>query len=361
MLNLKTIEKTQDEINKTSTQINEKRQDIKYDTRDYVIDYLVTKYENDGLFYVPVEYQRNFVWNEKTKCYFIESLLMGLPIPFMFFADTDDGRLEIVDGAQRMQTMVDFVNNKIKLASLDVLTNANGLCFENLEQSIQRRFLNTNIRVVFLEQGTTISTRQEIFKRINTAGLELKPSEVRRGSYEGKFHDFLSECTRNALFNELAPRTEQVEKRYEGLELILRFFAYLNNYENGYKDYDGRVRNYLDSYLIEENERFKEENEKLKTEYISEFETMLRFAEGFLGERGFRKVETGKATPRARFEALSVGIALALREKPDLKVDNNEWINSQDFLEFTKSDAANNKNNLLGRINYVKDSLLKGS
>ena len=94
-----------DLVKKSASQISEKRQDIKYDTRDYVIDYLVKRFEEDE-FYIPVNYQRNFIWTEHDKCFFIESVLMGLPIPFMFFSDTPDGKIEIVDGAQRTRTVV---------------------------------------------------------------------------------------------------------------------------------------------------------------------------------------------------------------------------------------------------------------
>ena len=75
---------------------------------------------------------------------------MGLPIPFMFFADTDDGRIEIVDGAQRTQTLVQFCQNDLELQDLQILENSNGFLFEDLDPAIQRKFLNTNVRVVFL-------------------------------------------------------------------------------------------------------------------------------------------------------------------------------------------------------------------
>ena len=124
----------------SSKQITEKKQAIKYSTRDYVVEYLIQKF-NEGEFYIPEEYQRRFVWDEDNKCFFIESLLIGLPIPFMFFADTDDGRIEIVDGAQRTQTLVQFVNNELELKNLKILTESNGLKFEELEKAVQRRFL----------------------------------------------------------------------------------------------------------------------------------------------------------------------------------------------------------------------------
>ena len=86
---------------------------------------------------------------------------------------------------------------------------------------------------------------------------------------------------------------------------------------------------------------------------------MLEYAKKLLGERGFRKSCTSKSTPRARFEALSVGISVSLDVNPNLKVqDITEWIDGKNFAYHTKSDAANNKNRLIGRIQYVKTQLL---
>lgn len=353
--------KSKKEVDSSTEQIREKRTEIKYDTRDYVVEHIVKKFSDDE-FYIDPEYQRNFVWNEKDKCFFIESLLMGLPIPLMFFADTDDGRIEIVDGAQRTQTLVQFVENELELANLRVLTESNGFRFQDLELPVQRRFLNSRIRVVFLEEGTTVDTRQEIFRRINTGGLGIVPSEIRRGALDGPFSEFLTKCTKNDLFNKLAPRTEKTEKRFEGLELVSRFFAYLNNYDNGYESYTGQVQQYIDEYVENENARFEAGNtEQLVSEYVAVFESMLEFAQELLGELGFRKKVSSKSTPRARFEALAVGMALALRENPSLKASDPDWLNSEEFNVHTKSDAANNKSRLVGRIEYVRDQLLSNS
>ena len=348
-----------EEVIKSSQQISEKKQDIKYDTRDYVINYLVQQYE-EGEFYVPLEYQRQFVWGDNQKCFFIESLLMGLPIPFMFFADTDDGRIEIVDGAQRTQTLVQFAQNDLELKDLSVLTESNGFRFRDLDPAIQRRFLNTNIRVVFLEEGTTEKVRQEIFKRINTGGIKITSTEARRGSYEGKFKNFVEVCVKNEVFNKLAPRTQQTEMRYEGFELISRFFAYSDNYDKMFEGYTGSVTEYIDRYVEMMNEKFIEDD-KLEEEYKERFENMLCYAEKILGERGFRKSPRSKSTPRARFEALAVGIAMAQKEKSELSlVDISSWIDGDEFMKHTKSDAANNKSRLIGRIKFVKEELLRG-
>lgn len=352
-------EKMEAEVNQSAQQISEKKQDIKYDTRDYVINYLIQQYEA-GDFYIPLEYQRQFIWGDKEKCFFIESILMGLPIPFMFFADTKDGRIEIVDGAQRTQTMIQFAQNDLGLNGLTVLTESNGFKFSDLDPAIQRRFLNTNIRVVFLEEGTTEKVRQEIFKRINTGGIKATPSETRRGSFEGPFKDFLEECVKNEKFNRLAPRTEQTEKRYEGFELVSRFFAYSDSYKNEFLNYAGSVTDFIDQYIADQN-KVVIENTNLIESYRNKFNEMLDYADKVLGERGFRKSLSSKSTPRARFEALSIGISLALEENEGLEIrDISGWIDGEEFAIHTKSDAANNKKRLMGRIEFVKEKLLLG-
>ena len=343
------------EVLKSSHQINEKKQDIKYDTRDYVIRYLKQLYEEDSL-YVPLSYQRNFIWTEKDKCFFIESVLMGLPIPFMFFSDTEDGRIEIVDGAQRTQTLVEFLQGNLRLSGLEMLTESNGFTFNDLDPAIQRKFENTNIRVVFLEDGTTEKVRQEIFKRINTGGKKALPTETRRGSIEGVFMSFLEACTKNEEFNKLAPRSKQTEKRYEGVELVSRFFAYFDNYDEDFPNYTGNVALYIDDYIQNMNEKWEKNNQS--NEYKAVFESMLKFVEKYIGSRGFRKKENSKSTPRARFEAISVGIALALKECPKLCSNDSSWIDEDEFLAITRSDAANNKSKLKKRIDFVKKKVL---
>ena len=65
-------------------QIKELRKEVDYDTRDYAIDFLVQQYRENE-FYIPDEYQRQYIWEDSDKNRFIESILLGLPIPFMFF------------------------------------------------------------------------------------------------------------------------------------------------------------------------------------------------------------------------------------------------------------------------------------
>ena len=329
-------------------QIKELRKEIDYDTRDYSIDFLVQQFRNDE-FYIPDEYQRKYIWEVANKTRFIESILLGLPIPFMFFSDTDDGRCEIIDGAQRTQTLVEFMDNELKLFNLKKLFSLNGFAYSDLPEYFKRKFNKKTMRIIVLSDETTIEIRQEIFNRINTTGIRARPSEIRRGSYAGPFMDFLKECTENPVFLRVCPVSKISKKRYEDLELVLRFFAFLNNY----KSFVHRVDDFLDDYVESIQGDFD------KTAFQKEYESMLSFVDKHF-ENGFRKTKNAKSTPRVRFEAIAVGIGLALRENPDLIPESMDWLESEEFKTHTTTHASNSQARVSGRIEYVRDILLTG-
>jgi len=329
-------------------QIKELRKEVDYDTRDYAIDFLVQQYRENE-FYIPDEYQRQYIWEDSDKNRFIESILLGLPIPFMFFSDTDDGRCEIIDGAQRTQALEEFMQNDLILNNLKKLTELNGFTYNDLPEYFKRKFNKTTMRIIVLSDETTMDIRKEIFNRINTTGRPAKPSEIRRGSYAGPFMEFLKECTKNPIFIKVCPVSEISKKRYEDLELVLRFFAFLNNYKN----FTHRVDEFLDQYVEDNQNNFDAEA------FRSEFVRMVTFVDKYF-PNGFRKTKNAKSTPRVRFEAISVGVALALRINPNLEPKSMDWLESDEFKIHTTTHASNSLARVAGRVEYVRDMLLAG-
>lgn len=340
---------TEEQKLKAEEQIRTLRKEIDYNTRDYSIDFLIQKFRDDE-FYIPDEYQRQYIWNDEDKNRFVESILLGLPIPLMFFSDTDDGRCEIIDGAQRTQAMEEFMSGDLILSDLKKLTSLNGFSYNDIPAYFRKKFDKTNMRIVVLSDDTSLEIRQEIFNRINTTGREANASEIRRGSFRGPFMDFLMSCTREPIFIEVCPISETMSKRYEQLELVLRFFAFLDHYE----DFTHRVDSFLDEYIENTKDTFDEA--KMKIEFI----TMLQFVKKYF-PYGFAKSAKAKSTPRVRFEAISVGVALALRDKPDLVPKSMDWLESEEFLKHTTTHASNSPSRVSGRILYVKKQLLKGA
>lgn len=317
---------TPEQVEAAERQLKELQRQVEYDTKDYTLELLLDKFEK-GDFYIP-DYQRQFVWKPNNRSLFIESVLLGLPIPFMFFAGCDDGRLEIIDGAQRMQTLREFVKRKMKLSKLAKLTELDGFVFEDLSTATQRKFLNRTFRVVVLDEKTTTDIRQDLFNRINTSGVKASDSEVRRGSYPGKLTSYIEKCCKNELFVALCPISKNKAVRQERFELVLRFFAYLNDY----KHFEHEVNPFLNDFLAKNLDSFDEQ------QYETDFIGMLNFVQKHF-QFGFAKSQNATTTPRVRFEAISVGVALALRAYPNLEVKNVDWLNSEEFKVLTTSDA----------------------
>ena len=131
----------------------------------------------------------------------------------MFFNNCEDGTFEIIDGAQRVQTLNAFVDDRIELKELKELDSLNGFHFSDFSESMKKKFLNKSMRIIILKEDTPLRIRQELFHRINTYGVKANPSEVRRGSYTGKLTDFIEKCGRNEKFIKLAPMSEPRERR----------------------------------------------------------------------------------------------------------------------------------------------------
>lgn len=336
---------TLEEKKAADSQIKIMQKQIDYDTKDFTIELLVSKFEA-GDFFIP-DYQRNFIWQDKNKILFLESVFLGLPIPFMFFADCENGKQEIIDGAQRMQTLVAFCHNEIVLNGLKKLDKLNGFTFGDLSDTQQRKFKNKTLRIIVLEEDTPIESRQDLFYRINTTGLKANDSEVRRGSYPGPLTTFIENCSKDERFVKLCPMSEDRVNRHERFEFVLRFFAYLNNYES----FGHTVNDFLDEYLKDNLHSFDE------VQFRKDFDNMVTFVTTNF-PYGFAKSAKAKSTPRVRFEALAVGVALALREKPNLIINSIDWMSSKEFKEYTTSDASNNEGKLKQRVEYVRDQLL---
>jgi uncharacterized protein with ParB-like and HNH nuclease domain len=335
-------------------QIVEQSKRIEFYITEYTIEILALKMSN-GDFEIP-DYQREFTWEDKRRSRFLESVLMGLPIPFLFFWESPTtGRLEIVDGVQRLKTIQEFVLGDFALGDLEELSLLSGLKFKELLESRQRKIKNRSIRGIVLNEHTDEQSRFDLFERINTGSKIANKAEVRRGALGGAFQDFVISLSKEQYFIDLAPVSEKLEKEREREELVTRFFAYGDGLEN-YKD---RVSAFLYNYTKEMNQHF-EEHPAAITKYRKRFkDTMIFISKNF--PWGFRKAQGGKATPRSRFEAIAIGSYLALKKKPSLakkSIEVQDWLGSEEFKEVTGADGANVKSRLVGRINFVRDRLL---
>lgn len=340
------IERPTTELTLVNDQIRASQNTITYDSKEYVVEIIVNRF-NKRQFFIP-DYQRAFVWQEKRKCKFIESVLMGLPIPFMFGVQTQEGNVEILDGAQRIQTLHEFVNNDFALKNIERLDLLNNYLFCELPTEQQNKFLDRSLRMVVLPETVPQQVRLDMFERINTGSDILHKSEIRKGAYSGPFYDFVIECAKEVLFIQLCPISVNKLKRMEAEELILRFFAYSEKY----LDFKHSVSGFLNDFLKEKNARGFD-----KELYKSQFDLMLSYTYRNFAN-GFAKSQGAKTTPRVRFEAISVGVNLALQSNQNLADMDTSFIQSPTFNKHTTTHASNSGPRLRERVEYVRDQLL---
>ena len=362
---------TEDKLNRIEEQIKSEQQSISYDIKDFTIEYYVQKYLDkeeidDNELYVP-EYQREFIWEPSRQSKFIESIILGLPIPLIFVAEIEEtGRLEIVDGSQRIRTLAAFINNQLKLSRLDKLSEINGLFFKDLKPSRQRLIKNSSMRMIVLSSRANEEIRNDMFGRINTSSVPLLPMETRRGIYRGKFMDFISELSVNPLFKKLCPIDRHFQDRREEEELILRFFAFADGYPkfnlNGVDVEYGSVAKFIDNYLAKQNEIFNEsEIAKKKADFIA----MLTFVESVFKNKGFGKYENSQSTSRPYFEAIALGCHFALKSGKKINSTDLSWSildkrNPNKFFNLLSARYHTHKPKAIQeRIDYVMTNLTK--
>jgi hypothetical protein len=158
--------------------------------------------------------------------------------------------------------------------------------------------------MICLNDKSDEDVRYMLFERINTGSADLTKMEMRNGAYRGQFTDFLYEISEEGLFKKHTRFTKYAIDRGEPQELILRFFAYSDKY----LDFKKSVNDFLNDYIKEKNEKF--DKTKMKKEFIG----MMKFIDQYLPNVLIPK-ENYNSVNRVRFESLSVGINLALRQK----------------------------------------------
>jgi len=245
---------------------------------------LISRYDDDEL--IKPELQRHYVWERVEASRFIDSILLGLPVPSIFLAKTKDEKLLIIDGYQRIMTVRDFVkgvfsddNSQFSLSnSKRIHERWRGKSFAQLSEEEKRKIRNTTIHaIIFMQQhpfrGDT--SLYQIFERINTSGRSLLPQEIRNCVYQGPLNSLLFELNDNILWRKMWG-DEIRDSRMRDLELILRFFALSDEYilESEEAPYNISLKKYLNEYMGEYNKL--EEIEDLRQKFIRTIEFVFK-------------------------------------------------------------------------------------
>lgn len=227
---------TEEDIEK---KILELRSELKTDRLDMSFGEIMNLYEKKDLIISP-EYQRAFRWNDAQKTGFIESILLGIPIPPIFVAEDKDGIWELVDGLQRISTILSFFgilennkNNLFKLTSSELVGDIlQDVSIENLSTKLKLTIQRAVCRVEILRWDSSFDMRYELFNRLNTGSSPLKAQEIRNCIFLGPFNNLLKEIASKEEFVKIIETDDIKQKTYEQEmyfeELILRYFAIIH-------------------------------------------------------------------------------------------------------------------------------------
>lgn len=336
-------------------QLNVLKRNVDFSSYDISVKELLSMYR-EGLIDIAPEYQRQFRWEEERQSSFIESIFLGIPIPSLFMATNRDGSWELIDGVQRLSSLIHFCSDKelclkiglkdtLILTELSKLTTFSGNKFIDLPKSVQLDFLLKPLKVITLTDKSDLQVRFDLFERLNTGGVKLTPQEIRSCIYRGQFNDFIKELANNSDFNKVVNIPQARENDGSKEELVLRFFAYLHKY----KSFDHSVTDFLNEFMKEASEKF---DYKKNRDIFEKTMHSLADIEGGI-------VNRKRQTPVNLFEGVAVGAALALQKNGKINISSYQsWIKSPDLEKYVKG-PTNSRPNVKGRIEFCRDRFIE--
>ena len=170
-------------------------------------------------------YQRANVWSSKQKSELIESILMGIPLPIMYFFQSTSGIKQVVDGKQRLTTLFDYIDNKFSLGDLNIMSELKGKKFKNLTGLQQGKLEDYKVSINVIKPPTPDRIKFDIFDRVNRGGTRLNNQEMRNAIYQGEATKLLERLKDDKYFKKATDnsiRTKVMKDRH----IILRFIAF---------------------------------------------------------------------------------------------------------------------------------------
>jgi hypothetical protein len=250
------------------SQLTVERKKVDVSSHDFSVRELV-RMLSDGELSITPEYQRKYRWKPEVASTFIESVFLGLPIPPIFVATNEGFQWEVVDGLQRLSSLLYFVASDaetlnivsrsapLKLTELQKLTQLNGLTHQELPSALQIYFGRQPLQVISLTDKSDANVRFDLFERLNAGAIALSPQEVRACIYRGTFNTFIEEKAADPAFLALLKLQESNKHDGTSVEQVLKFFAYKNHRAK----FDGKVKAFLNDYMGKGVKAFNYERE----------------------------------------------------------------------------------------------------
>lgn len=285
--------------------------------RDWTISALREKKDRNQIDLQP-KYQREYVWRLKPELpsRLIESILLDIPIPPIYLGKLTGGKLDVIDGQQRLTTLINFVGNEFALQRLVGLKSLNGSFFRDLTEEQQSKILDAPIHSVVIDAGTNLNLRYEIFERLNRGSMGLNEQELRTCVYRGLFADLLAELEDTPIWRKVKG-TAEPEPRFAEREMILRFFALAHRIDA----YSGNLKKFLNDYMGDYAPKESEKIQTLRQMFLQTMESVYAVfgsESGRLFTRGsaLKPAAEGRWEPKFSISALDIQAGALVGQAP---------------------------------------------
>ena len=261
---------------------------------DYSVQYLNDLIKK-GKIILEVPFQRKQIWKADKASSLLESIIMNVPIPPLYFAEEEDGNWLVLDGLQRLSSIKNYYDNEFALTKLEVLTELNKKKYKDLPPRAKGLLDDGMLRVNVIKKDSHRDIKYDIFMRLNRGAVTLNYQELRNCMYRGNLNDAAKElCAENADYMEIL-KQKTPNQRYLDVEFIIRYFAISDNiatdtngnvYLEGYK---GKLVQYLNEYMESRKDCTLEEKQKYKERFNSTIEK-VKIVFGL--DKAFRDIST---------------------------------------------------------------------
>ena len=292
--------------------------EIRIQTRHFSIRQMIDMIDDEEVDLAP-DFQRAYVWKAKQRCGLIESVLLGIPLPSFYLNEDSDGKMQVVDGVQRLTSIHKFYHGDFSLCGLTYLEELNGKLFSDIEATVfGRRFKNTQLVAHVIAPQTPARVKYDIFKRLNTGGTPLTAQEIRHCMSRDRSRNFLRHLTQLPVFTDVMGPKVVNHPRMADREIALRLIAFHVIPVEEYSNFES-----LEEFLGEVTRRL-DSPDLIKDDDLTRLETLAKRgmynAGQVFGEFAFRRWPLGqeRKSPINRALVESFGTALSnLETAPD--------------------------------------------
>ena len=256
---------------------------------DFTVNSVIDKI-NRGKVNLRPSYQREYVWTVRTASKLVESLILNIPIPTMFFHETQGGKLEVVDGKQRLTSIWSFIQGEFpdgspfKLTGLEVYEELNGKTFTDLHERFQETILDYPLNVHTISRSSQPDFVFEVFERLNMGATQLNEQELRNCIYQGMYTDLLEDLVQNEHLLKIY-KSKTPHLRMRDRELVLRYFAMLRTTPEGFFIP-------IKTWLNDEMRENKDMTPQDAGEMHESFTRTIKLAYNIFGDCAFRPTST---------------------------------------------------------------------